>query len=128
MKVLGRVFLIIAGIFMALNGIPQIIDGIKGLNAVGWQNTFANYNNVAYFVSFVSGIIDVIFAAIAFSGAIRGRKSFGLAFSAIVLMITPVTYIVLGVMGGIALTWIFYVGLGLGFSVPILYFLGFLFI
>lgn len=129
MKLLGRIFLIAAAVLLFVGAVPQLIEAIKAMNVIGWQNTFTQFGEAfPHLFSILFAVIFIGYGLRAVFGAIRGKKSFGLAISAFILMIFPTVIIVLGIMGNMAGTWDFWAKVIGGFLAPILYFLGFLFI
>ena len=126
MRLIGRILLIIAGVALLAIAIPQIINSVNALNAAGWGSIFSNSASLTSFFVLTGSAINVLFGIRALFGALRGRKSFGLALTAIILMIPPIATIVLANMGGQAMTWEFYLSVISGFAIPIIYFFGFL--
>ena len=126
MRLIGRILLIIAGVALLAIAIPQIINSVNALNAAGWGSIFSNSASLTSFFVLIGSAINVLFGIRALFGALRGRKSFGLALTAIILMIPPIATIVLANMGGQAMTWEFYLSVISGFAIPIIYFFGFL--
>lgn len=129
MKLLGRIFLITAAVLLLVVAVPNLIDIIKYFNSNGWHTIFANTDNATKFGSLIGYGINCLLALTAIGGAIRGSKSFGLALTAIILMIAPTLAVINLVQannGGVPLGQLF--SLIGGYLVPIFYFLGFLFI
>lgn len=125
-NVVGRLLLIAAGILIAVAAVLEIMSAVNTLNdpANGWWN-WGNQNSIAATVLFFLGILNVIIALTAFGAAIRGRRSFGLIFFALILMITPIYTIVTRVQAGtLTGTWDQIGQLILEFLTPILYFTG----
>ena len=128
MKIIGRILLIVAGVWLCINAIPELISSINYLNEVGWSNAFINNENIAKFVNFCGAIFYLLLALAAFIGFIRGKKSFIMGLGAIRLMILPITLIILAVANGQGTNGEFWYTVITGFALPIIYFLGFLFI
>ena len=128
MKIIGRILLIVAGVWLCINAIPELINSINYLNEVGWSNAFINNENIAKFVKFCGAIFYLLLALAAFIGFIRGKKSFIMGLGAIVLMILPITLIILAVANGQVTNGEFWYTVITGFALPIIYFLGFIFI
>lgn len=126
MRLIGRILLLIAGIALLATAIPQMTNAINSLNAAGWGSLFGNATSWSYFFVMVGSGFNILFGVIALLGALRGRKSIGLAFTALILMISPVATVINAVNGGQAMTWDFYLSVITGFGIPIVYFLGFL--
>ena len=126
MRLIGRILLIIAGVALLAIAVPQIINSVNALTAAGWGNIFSNSASLTQFFVLIGSAINVLFGIRALFGALRGRKSFGLALTTIILMIPPIATIVLANMGGQAMTWEFYLSVISGFAIPIIYFFGFL--
>ena len=128
MKLIGRILLIIAGVALIVIAVPQIINAVNTLNANGWGSIFGNSASLTQLFVLIGSGINVLFGIRALFAAVRGRKSLGLAFTAILLMIPPVATVVFAAMNGTALTWDYYLSVIPGFAIPIVYFLGFLLI
>ena len=128
MKILGRIFLIAAGILLAVVAVPAIIDTVNFFNQAGWGQVVANQENIARFGAFLGHCVNAFLALLAFIRALIGRKSFLLALTAIILIIAPVSTVIGWVNSGTVIDPGMVFSLIGSFTAPILYFLGFLFI
>ncbi|MBP5216700.1 MAG: hypothetical protein J6038_02565 [Bacilli bacterium] len=128
MKLIGRILLIAAAVLLAIGAVPGFIDTIKYFNEVGWVQLINGEENISRFVSFLGHAVNLLFAVIALLAALVGKKSFLLALTAIILMIAPVMTIVGWVQAGLAFEWDMVLRIITGFTAPVLYFLGFLFV
>lgn len=128
MKIIGRILLIAAAVLLAIGAVPGFISTIQHFNEVGWLQVINGEENIALFVAFLGHAVNLLFALIAVLAALVGKKSFALALTAIILMIAPVMTIVGWVQSGTAFEWDMVLRIVTGFTAPILYFLGFLFV
>ena len=128
MKIIGRILLIAAAVLLAIGAVPGFISAIQHFNEVGWLQVINGEENIALFVAFLGHAVNLLFALIAVLAALVGKKSFALALTAIILMIAPVMTIVGWVQSGTAFEWDMVLRIVTGFTAPILYFLGFLFV
>lgn len=105
MRLLGRILLIIAGVWILASAIPSLIFNIQNINAFGWQNLFANATGIAYFVVLViQGIFALVGLGALYSG-IRGRVGFITIFSSVIMIIGLVLYFIFMGNAGLLTGW-----------------------
>ena len=126
MKKVGRVLLIVVGIIMLVEAVPVIIDSVKQLSTMGWEEFFQNPSKLSIFATIIGQGINALFGLTALIAGIVKRKSMGLALCAIIMMIAPTVTVVTAIQGGRALDVNFWLVTTSGYVLPILYFIGFL--
>ncbi len=125
---IGRIFLLVAGILFIFRGVAVISQSVNDLNALGWQNAFKDWALARKTIELIGGVLNILVAAVAFFGVIRGKKSFKLALFAISLIIPPTLTIVSATQIGAVFDWDFAWKVISAYSLSLLYFLGFLFL
>lgn len=128
MKLLGRLLLLVAGIILLVSAIPTIISTIKQINELGWNDFTTIPKKAELLVKLVLQGIYIPFAISALFGAIRGKLSFKLFIYALILIAAIVFYVVTankaGNLGNADNVW----QLIVGFSTPLMYIFGTLFL
>ena len=127
-KIIGRILLIVAGIWLLAQAIPIMIPAINNLNST---NSWWNFGDVTARDNMVTVLgqgINALGGVIALLAALIGKKSMLLGLYAILMMVAPVYTVVTGVQHGTITgndwnkIWML-VG---QFACPIIYFVGFL--
>lgn len=126
MKVVGRIILIVVGIIMLVAAVPIIIESVKQLSTMGWQEFFQDPSKLSIFATIIGQGINAMFGLTALIAGIIGKKSFRLALCAIIMMIAPTVTVVTAVQAGRALDFNFWLLTVSSYLLPLLYFVGFL--
>lgn len=124
MKTIGRIMLIVVGIIMLVASVPIIIESVKQLTALGWQDFFQDPSKLSIFATIIGQGITALFGLIALIAGIVGRKSFGLALCAIIMMIAPTVAVIAAIKSGRTLDFNFWMVTVSQYLLPILYFIG----
>lgn len=128
MKLLGRILLLAAGIILLASAIPTIISTVKQINELGWTDFSTIPQKGELLVKLVLQGFYIPFAISALFGAIRGKLSFKLFIYALILIAAIVFYVVTankaGNLGNADNVW----QLIVGFSTPLMYIFGTLFL
>lgn len=128
MKNLGRIFLLIVGVALIATSLPSIITGFKSINAIGWGSQEAITQSLSIIFSLTGSFVNIFCALIALICALVGKATFLLGLIALIMIGLTITNVILVVQSGAVVEWYQYVLIGLDFILPILYFLGTLFV
>ena len=128
-NIIGRLCLIAAGVLICINGIPVAIDAVKTLNAGnGWWH-FEDPTYRDLMITLGLQALNGLGVLAALVAVLRGRRGPILIAVAAALLVYPIYFIVTGVQAGtINGDWQTIWALILRFLVPILYFVGVLFL
>lgn len=126
MKWVGRILLIVVGVILLVFAIPSIKTAVDAMNALGWDDIGSYPEKMGYLGTIIAQGVNCAFGVIALACAFVGKRSFALAFAAIIMMIVPVYTLVVGIQNETIRTWqsiLLYVE---EFALPIVYFIGML--
>ena len=126
MKTIGRIFLAVVGVLLIAFSIPSIISAVDSLNAAGWADISSYPDKIQYLGTIIGQGINALFGLIAVIGALVGKKSWGLALCAIIMIISPIYTLVVGIKNGTMYDWKAILSYVEAFALPIAYFIGFL--
>ena len=126
-NVFGRILLAASAALLLAWGIPSIISCAVGLTeANGWWQ-FAVASNLRLFLILCFEALACIGGVIAIMAAVVGKRSFWLAFFAILMLILPTYTVITGIIDGtLSWEWLVLWPLLRQFSAPVLYFVGFM--
>lgn len=123
MRIVGRIILLIVGITLVAYAIPVIVSNWQDLTVNGWDYEYIK-SRMDLVSSMVSQIVNLSAGATALFAAIRGKASFKLFWCAIVMMAGVVWYFYSAYQANALGDWRAILQSVLGFSMPIMYFLG----
>lgn len=126
MKTIGRIILVVVGALLLAFSIPLIINSVNSLNASGWTDLTTYPDKMQLLMVIIAQGINALFGVVALVAALRGKRTFLLLLSTIILLITPVTSLVYGIQHGTmgdVKSILLYVE---EFALPIAYFVGLL--
>lgn len=126
MKTIGRIILIVVGALLLIFSIPLIINAVNALNASGWTDLTAYPDKMQQLMIIIAQGVNALFGLVALIAALRGKRSFLLLLSAILLLITPVSSLIYGIQNNTlndAHSILVYIE---EFGLPIAYFVGLL--
>ena len=124
----GRIMLLAAAVLIFVNCVPVIIQSVEYFQGINWSFADILTDSVKQFNlgNLVGQGLNALLGLIAVIAALIGRKSFILALCAIGVAIAPIYTLVTGIQAGIVFDgpriWSFVCQ----FSIPVLYFFGFL--
>lgn len=128
MRTLGRIILFIVGGVMIGFAVPSLINTINYMNSIGWNLTSSDPNLWPNFSLFLYQGFSGLCGLIAVLAALRGRGSFLLFLFSLILIGGVVWYFVSAYQAGTLGDWKAIVNTCLGFALPILYFIGNIFV
>lgn len=126
MRTLGRIILLVVGGCMIGLAIPGVISDFKALTVNGWDFKYM-FDHMELVSSFLSGCINISFGITAVFAALKGRSSFGLLTTTIVVIAPVIWSFYTNYQAGTLDTMKMIQSVS-GFILPVGYFLGFLFI
>lgn len=126
MRILGRIILFVVGAVMIGLAVPGVISDFKNLTVNGYDFKYM-IDHMEYLSSFISGIVNISFGITAVFAALRGRSSFGLLTTTIVVIAPVIWSFYTNYKAGTLDTMKMIQSVS-GFILPVGYFLGFLFI
>ena len=128
MKKVGRIMLLVVGILLIVSSVPSIISNWKALNAAGWTDISSYPEKVTYLSLIISQGVSFIFGLTAIFAFIKGKASFWLSVFSLIMIAGVIFFFINANNAGLLSDWKYVLQAILGFSLPIAYFLGSIFI
>ena len=122
LNAIARVLLVLAAIGLGFTAAADIMNAVNAFT--GWF-IWNDPNWWSTLWRFVLGCISAIMALVALVAAIRGRRSYRLAFFAIIIMVNPIYTLVTMIQAGtVTWNWDTIWPVIVKFAVPLVYFAG----
>lgn len=128
MKTVGRIILLVVGVLLLVNSIPNIIQNWKALNAVGWEDITSYPDKMTCLSAIVMQGVNAFFGITALFGCITGRLGLWLTISSLIMIGTVIWFFVNAYKEGTIGDFQNIMQTLLGFILPIGYFVGSIFL
>lgn len=123
MRWLGRGILLVVGIALIAAALPIVVSNINEMNGYGW-GLQSILDHMPIVTSLLTQIVNISFGLTAIFAFIRGRASFKLFITSLVMIAPVVWHVYTLINADTTWEWQLIVQIALEFALPIAYFIG----